>query len=155
MIWVDGNETDLKQFTGEELCKKLALEMWKHTEQWTKCADFIQNAIFIIDFDTTANMEGFSTPYEGQFTPEYYSRITKAFYAIGDEKDADILAEAGRLDLHYQKLIDSTEDEDESDRIYDEFSGKIAELEEELYLNTGFDMWALLYKYIDEQIGRL
>lgn len=155
MIWVDGNEIDPKQFSGEELCQKLALEMWVDREQWSKCPEFKQNALFIIDFDTVINMEGFSTPYYGYFTSEYYSQIIKAFHAIGDNKDADILTKAGRLDSYYQKILDSTEDENESDKIYDEFSEKIGELEKELYLNTEFDMWALLYKYIDEQIGKL
>ncbi|MDE5582959.1 MAG: DMP19 family protein [Ruminococcus sp.] len=155
MIWVDGSEIDPKQFSGEELCGKLALEMWADCEHWSKCAEFIQNALFIIDFDTVTNMEGFPTPYYGYFTSEYYSQIIKAFHAIGDNKDADILTEAGRLDSYYQKILDSTEDENESDKIYDEFSEKIDELEKKLYLNTEFDMWALLYKYIDEHIGKL
>lgn len=155
MIWVDGSEIDLKQFSGKELCEKLALEMWVDREHWLKCAEFIQNALFIIDFDTVTNMEGFPTPHYGYFTSEYYSQIIKAFHAIGDNKDADILTEAGRLDSYYQKILDSTEDENEYDKIYDEFSEKIDELEKKLYLNTEFDMWALLYKYIDEQIGKL
>ena len=69
--------------------------------------------------------------------------------------DADILIEAGRLDSYYQKLLDCKEDRNEFDRIFDEFSDKLDELEEELYLNTEFDMWTLLYNYIHEQIGKL
>ena len=155
MIWVGGSEIDPKQFSGEELCEKIALEMYADRERWSKCAEFIQNALFIIDFDTVTTMEGFPTPYYGYFTSEYYSQIIKAFYAIGDNKDADILTEAIRLDSYYQKILDSIEDENESDKIYDEFSEKIDELEKKLYLNTEFDMWTLLYEYIDEQIDKL
>lgn len=155
MIWIDGSEIDTKQFSGESLCKRLALEMWDHRENWSECAEFIQNAIFIIDFDTVTNMEGFSTPYDGYFTSEQYSGIIKAFQAIGDHNDANILKEALRLDLYYQRNLDSTEDENKSDEIYDEFSEKLEDLEKVLYLNTDFNMWALLYKYIDEQIGML
>ncbi len=156
MRWVDGSEIDLKQFSVDDICKKLSLEMWDNDrEQWLKCAEFIQNALFIIDFDTVANMEGFSTPYDGHFTAEYYSKIIKAFRAIGDNNDADILTEASHLDSHYQKLLDSTEDENECDKIYDEFCEKIADLGKKLYLNTDFNLWTLLYEYLDEQIRKL
>lgn len=155
MLWVDGNEIDPRQFSGEELCQKLGLEMWVYREQWSKCPVFIQNALFIIDFDTVTIMEGFPTPYYGYFTSERYSQIINAFRAIGDNKDADILTEAGHIDSYYQKIIDSTKDKNEYNKIYNEFSEKIDELEKKLYLNTDFDMWDLLYKYIDEQIDKL
>ena len=73
----------------------------------------------------------------GYFTAEYYSQIIKAFQAIGDKKDADILIEAGRLDSYYQKLLDCKEDKNEFDRIYEEFSDKLDELEED-YTNEEF-----------------
>lgn len=156
MRWVDGSEIDLRQFSGKELCEKLSLEMWNNDyEQRLKCVAFLQNAMFIVDFDTVTNMEGFSTPYDGYFTDEYYSQIIKAFQAIGDKNDADILTEASRLDSYYQNLLDRTKDEDEMDEIYDEFCEEIEALGEKLYLNTDFDMWALLYKYLDEQIRKL
>lgn len=156
MRWIDGKEIDLKQFSGKDICEKLSQEMWDHDyEQWMKCAEFIQNAIFLIDFDVVTNMEGFSTPYDNYFTAEYYSQIIRAFRAIGDKNDADILTEANRLDAHYQKLLGSTEDEEERNKIYDKFFEEIDILAENLYLNTDFDMWALLYKYLDEQIRKL
>ena len=129
--------------------------MWDHREHWSECEEFIQNALFIIDFDTVTNMEGFSTPYDGYFTSEEYLGIIKAFQAIGDNNDANILAEALRLDSYYQRMLDSTEDENKSDEIYDEFSEKLDDLEKDLYLFTEFDMWTLLHKYIDEQIRKL
>ena len=155
MIWVDGSDIDPRQFSAEELCEKLALEMYKHRENWSKCDEFIQNALFIIDFDTVTNMEGFSTPSFGYLASEYYSQIIRAFRAIGDDSDADIIAEAGRIDPYYKKILDSTKDKYEYEKIDDEFNEKIDKLENKLYLNTGFDMWTLLYKYIDEQIGKL
>ncbi len=156
MRWIDGNEIDVKGFSVDEICKKLSLEMYDNDRaQWLKCDEFIQNALFIIDFDAVTNMEGFSTPYDGYFTAEDYSKIIKAFRAIGDDKDADTLTEASHLDSHYQTLLDSTEDEDESDKIFDEFCEKIEKLGEGLYLNTDFDMWALLYEYLNKQIRKL
>ena len=156
MKWIDGNEIDIKAFTGEEICEKLALEMYgSERDKWLECADFIQNALYITDFDTECNMEGFFTPYTGSFTNDYYSKIINAFRTISDDNDADILSEALKLDEHYSNLLENTEDEDESERLEDEFNEKIEELEEKLYLNTDADMWSLLYKYLDQQISRL
>lgn len=151
MKWIDGSELELKQFSGEKLCEKLALEMYaSDREKWFECEDFIQNALVILDFDTVSNMEGFSTPYDSYFTSDYYGRIIRAFHAIGDHHDADILSEALRLDTYYTEQIESTDDE--SDTVYEEFCDKIDELEKGLYLNTGFDMWGLLYGYLENNI---
>lgn len=155
MRWVDGREIDLRHFSGDKICEKLSLEMWDYREQWSKCTEFIQNALSIIDFDTVTNMEGFSTPFDGYFTFEEYTQIIKAFQAIGDNNDADILLEALRLDSHYTKSLSGIDNEDESDSIYDEFCEKIDELGKKIYLKTDFDMWALLYKYLDNQMKKL
>lgn len=71
MRWVDGSEIEPKHFSGEEICEKLALEMWDNDH---------------------------------------------------NNKDAEILIEARHIDSYYQKLLDCTEDKNESDRVYDEFS---------------------------------
>lgn len=156
MKWVDGTEIDIRDLSGEDICGKLAVEMYDvDREQWLECDECLQNAMYIIDFDSEVNMEGFATPYIGNFTAEYYAKIVDAFRAIGDDHDADIIAAALRLDSDYTKLLDNTDDDEESDRIYEEFCDKIDELEQELYLNTGFDMWALLYRYVEEHIGKL
>lgn len=155
MKWFDGKEIELKHFSGEEMCEKLSLEMWDYDYgQWEKCDECIRNALYIIDFDTVINMEGFPTPHYGYFSKEYYSKIIKAFREIGDDNDADILTEAFYIDLYYQKFFDNTEDKNEFDKIYDEFSEKIDALERNLYLNTDFDVWSLLYKYLDVQIKK-
>lgn len=156
MKWVNGTEIDVRDLSAEDICGKLAVEMYDaDREQWLECDKFLQNAMYIIDFDTEVNMEGFATPYIGNFTTEYYTKIVDAFRAIGDDHDADIIIEALRLDSNYTKLFDSIDDDDESDRIYEEFCDKIDELEQKLYLNTGFDMWSLLYRYVEEHIGKL
>ena len=153
MKWIDGSELDLKQFSGEQLCEKLALEMYGNDrEKWFECDDFIQNALFIIDFDSESNMEGFSTPYIGNFTSDYYEKIINAFRAIGDDNDADILSEALRLDAHYTKLLKEINSKSEFEAVYNEFCGKLDELEKGLYLNTDFNMWALLYDYVEKHI---
>lgn len=156
MKWVDGSEIDIKQFTGESLCEKLALEMWKNGEElWLQCPGFIQNALYILAFDTETNMEGFSTPCDGNITPENYARMIGAFRAIGDGQDAGVLEAALSLDAQYQQQLGQAEDDADTDAIHEVFSDKLDELEQQLYLNTDFDMWALLYAYLDTQIGGL
>ena len=151
MRWLDGSEMDFRQLLGEELCEKLALEMYDYDrEQWFECDEFIRNALLIIDFDTEITMEGFATPYNGNFSNDYYCRIVDAFRAIGDDGDADILSEALRVDSHYTKLLEGAGDG--YDTIYDEFCDKLDELEKGLYLNADFDMWAMLYEYLEKHI---
>ena len=153
MKWIDESEVDLRQFSGEELCEKLVLEMYESDqEKWFECESFIQNALFILDFDTVSNMEGFSTPFDGYFSSDYYEKIINAFRAIGDKHDADILSEALRLDAYYTKRIESISDDAGSEAVHDEFCDKIDELEKGFYLNTDFDMWSLLYGYLEENI---
>ena len=154
MKWIDGNELDTSQFSGKELCEKLSTEMYDLSkEQRLQCDAVLQNAMLIIDFDTETSMEGFSTPYIGNFTADDYARIINAFREIGDTHDAEILSEALRLDAEYTGLLERT-DTDGYDRIYDEFCDQLDKLEQELYLNTDFDMWAMLFRYLDEQLGR-
>ena len=97
-------------------------------------------------------MEGFPTPSYGYFSKDYYTRIIEAFQAIGDAKDAKIINEAGNIDSYYQTLLDNTDNEDERSKIYNEFSEKLNKLEQDLYLNTDFNIWELLYAYLDKQI---
>lgn len=98
-------------------------------------------------------MEGFPTPHYGYFSNDYYLKIINVFQAIGDDKDAKIIAEAGEIDSYYQKLFDNADNKDEQNKIYDEFSGKLDQLEQELYLNTDFNMWELLCAYLDKKIS--
>lgn len=154
MQWINGTEIDINGLSGEDICQKLAIEMYDFTrEQRLECDEPLKNAMCIIDFDTEANMEGFATPYIGNFSADYYAQIVNAFRAVGDDNDADVIDEALQVDLQYTKLLDSAEDTDEADRLYEEFSDKIDELEQRLYLTTDFDMWSLLYRYLDEYLG--
>ena len=88
MQWIDGNEIDFKQYTGEKLCEKLSLEMWNccKVEQWPSWVDFIQVAYFIIAFDTEVTMEGIFTFLENSIG-HYAPQIIKAFREIGDDND--------------------------------------------------------------------
>lgn len=150
MEWFDGNSIDIKDYMGESLTEKIALEMWEHDlEDYLQLPEFIRTACLIIAFDTEANMEGFFTPLDENNISPYYSEIIQAFRTIGDDTDADVLTEAYRLALHYKELMDRSEDE-ESEKIYDEAAEKIGKLGDRSYLYTDFDIWELLYKYLDK-----
>lgn len=74
---------------------------------------------------------------------------------LENAKDADVLAEAGKLDLYYETLLNAAKGTEKWNVIYDEFSSKLDKLEEKLYLSTEFDVWSMLYEYLDRQIKLL
>lgn len=163
MKWIDGSNIDIKNFSGAEICERLSLEMWdiKCSEWSSGLADFIQTALFIIAFDTELNMEGIFTFLEnsiGHYAPE----IIKAFRAIGDNKDADILSEICSLappDVMRGEFLNSDYKEydisvfGDDHELNPEVADKIDLLESQLYLNTDFDIWQLLYDYLDREIS--
>ena len=132
MKWLDGSELRPEEFTGETLCEKLALELFRYDYQnWLACSEFVQNAAFLIAFDTELAMEGifgFLENSVGQYAPN----IIQAFRAVGDNQDADILA----------RICTLSEEE------------TISQLENQLYLNTDFDIWNLLYQYLDKSLEK-
>ena len=164
MRWVDGNEINIKLFNGEKLCEKLVYELWGNSyEQWLECADFIQTAAFLIAFDTELNMEGIFTFLENSIG-HYAPNIINAFRAIGDNNDADILEEICRLappDVMRDEFLSGDHQEYKLTTFHanHELSGEAAEriekLNKRLYLNSGIDIWKLLFRYLDEQIKKL
>lgn len=161
MKWIDGKEIDIKQLSGRELCEKFGRELWNtNRSQWTECADFIQTAAFLIDFDTELTMEGIFTFLENSIG-HYAPNIIDAFRAIGDEKDAKILAEICRLvppDIIRGEFLDGDHNEydiscfDDDHELSEEIEEKIGQLEKQLYLNTGSDIWEPLIAYLDREI---
>lgn len=164
MKWIDGSNIDIKNFSGVEICEKLSQELWDYERsQWLECTDFIQTAAFLIDFDTELNMEGIFTFLEnsiGHYAPE----IIQAFKAIGDFRDAEILTEICHLappDVMRDEFLNSAYKEydisvfGDDHKLNPEVVDKIDLLESQLYLNSGFDMWHMLYDYLDRQIEKL
>lgn len=164
MKWLDGSYIDIKQFSGVEICEKLARNMWDYDRsQWLECDDFIRTALFLIDFDTELVMEGIFTCFENS-TGHYLPYIIKAFRTIGDHKDAEILLEICRLispDLMRGEFLSKCYREydisffADDHEISEEVTDEIERLESQLYLNAGFDMWQLLYDYLDRRISEL
>ena len=149
MKWFDGSELDTKELSGESLCEKLALEMYKYDrDKWLECDEPVRNALLILDFDAVCDMEGFSVPSTGDLTADTYKKMIGAFKAVGDDIDADVLAKALSLDEQYST---SLADEDNS-AAFDQFNEKLSELENSLYINADNDLWNKLYEYLDEYI---
>lgn len=149
MKWFGGIEIDTEQMSGEDLCQKLAIEMYEHDEDERKsCDEPVRNAMYIIDFDGECSMEVFSTPCIGNITREQFLAVMNAFRAIGDDRDADILSEALSLDDHYSELLENGE----PDEVYSKLCNKLNDLENRLYYNTDYDMWALLFDHLDKHI---
>lgn len=164
MKWIDGNELNIKVFTGEALCEKLATELWNNPyDQWLKCADFIQVASFLIAFDTELTMEGIFTFLENSIG-HYAPNIIQAFRTIGDNSDADTLEEICRLappDIMRGEFLSESYQEyyittfNDNHEIKVEVKEKIIELNKQLYLNRGFDIWPQLFKYLYKEIEKL
>lgn len=108
-------------------------------------------------------MEGIFTFLEnsiGHYAPE----IIKAFRNIGDYKDAEILSEICRLappDMMRGEFLSGDYNEydisvfSDDHELSEEVSDKIELLESQLYLNSGYDMWQMLYDYLDREISGL
>ena len=164
MKWIDGNDIDVKQFSGSELCEKISQNLWNYERsEWLKYNDFIQTAVFLIDFDTELSMEGIFTFLENS-TGHYVPYIIKAFRNIGDNADAEILSEICRLvspDFVREQFAGKDYNEydityfNDSHELSEEVLNEIERLESKLYLNTRFDMWQLLYDYLDKRISEL
>lgn len=164
MQWIDGNEINIKQYTGEALCKKLSIEMWNYDiEQWLNWTDFLQVACFLIAFDTELTIEGIFTFLENSIG-HYAPNIIQAFRTIGDNHDADILERICNyappdimrgdfLEGNYQEYDITFFDSDHE--LKEEIAEMIEELSKNFYLNTGFNIWKLLFKYLDKQIAML
>lgn len=165
MRWIDGSEIDVHPYTGEALCEKLSLEMWGSCkmEHWPRWPDVIQVAYFIIAFDTELAMEGIFTFLENSIG-HYAPQIIRAFRAIGDDHDADILEEICALcppDVMRGELLEHCHQEyeiscfDEDHERKEEVAEKITRLAKGLYLSTGADIWAPLFDYVDKKIAAL
>ena len=138
MKWIDGTEFGIKGLSGEEICEKLADELWNYDRShWLECDEFIQVAAFLIDFDTELQMEGIFGFLVNSIV-NYATNVIEAFKAIGDEKDAEILSEICYLNGNCE--------------LSEEIESEIEQLENQLYLNREFDIWQLLFEYLDSAL---
>lgn len=94
----------------------------------------------------------------------YLPNIIQAFRAIGDNNDADILekiCQNAPPDIIRDEFLNTDQAEYEittfksNHALTDEIVEIIEELDNKLYHHTNFNIWDLLYKYLDEQIAVL
>lgn len=164
MKWIDGNEINMKQFTREALSEKLVAELHDYDYiQYLAWADFFQVAAFLIEFDTELSINGIFGFLENSIG-HYSPNIIQAFRAIGDDNDADTLEEICHLappNSIRAEFISNISQEYEITSFHDnhEMAEKVEEqisrLSEQLYLYGDFDIWPLLFKYLDEHIAQL
>ncbi len=161
MKWLGGKEVRPEDFTGESLCEALALELFEHPVQdWLCSEEFIQNAAFLIAFDTELAMEGIFCFLENSYG-QYAASVIQAFQAIGDFQDAGILTEICHLAppaYMRTQFLHSVQQEYEILNHADTLPASVAEqielLENQLYLNTDSDIWPRLYAYLDENLKK-
>lgn len=93
--------------------------------------EYIQNIIYIIDYDTEMQMEGLEGVLEGDLS-EDYEFIYRALMSCGAVHEAEILKMAKQLDIDDDK--------------YDE---QLNKLEKQTALNNDYDsFWNLVRDYI-------
>lgn len=108
-------------------------------------------------------MEGIFTFLENSIG-HYAPQIIQAFRAISDDNDADILEEICALcppDIMRGEFLENGHQEyeincfDDDHELKEEIIERIEELERSLYLNTNFDIWKLLFGFVDKKISAL
>ena len=91
-------------------------------------------------------------------------QIIQAFREIGDDNDANILEEICTLcppDIMRGELLDSSHQEyeitsfNEDHELKEDIVERINELAGNLYLKTDFDIWKLLFDFVDRKIEAL
>ncbi len=164
MKWIDGSEIDLTGCTGEALCERIALELWRSggPEQWLQCPEPLQNACFLIAFDTELTMEGIFTFLENSLG-HYASCIVHAFRMIGAQEDAGALEQICDIappDLMRGEFLENAWEEyalstfNEDHELTEGAVELIEHLSGRLYLHTGRDIWSLLFQYLDRELGQ-
>nr|WP_318683684.1 hypothetical protein [uncultured Acetatifactor sp.] len=128
MKWIDGSEINMKQFTGETLSEKLVTELrYYDYDQYLTWADFLQAAAFLIEFDTELSINGIFGFLENSI----------GHYALNIIQACEIISF------------------DDNHEMAEEVEEQISRLSEQLYLYGDFDIWPLLFKYLDKQIEEL
>lgn len=114
-------------------------EVWKILHTYPQ---YIQDVIYIIDYDTELQMEGLNSVLEGPMS-EKYSQIHTALVNCGALQEAHILEEARQLST------DSSEYEDDNEYEEDDYYERMCELEEKTALHNDYEQfWDLVRSYI-------
>ncbi len=108
-------------------------EVWKILHKYPQ---YIQDVIYIIDYDTELQMEGLESVLAGPMS-EKYDKIHTALLNCGALEEAHILEEARQIN----------NDSDDCD--YDDYYEQMEILESQTALHNGYDhFWDLVRNYI-------
>ena len=119
---------DIIQTLGSEMYEKEFCEL----DKVDNYPNFIQDAIYIMEFDTELAMNGIGGVLEN-WIKCFIPKIIKAFQNIGANQEADILSKIYAI---YQTSPCSDE---------------IETLRKSFYLYTSFDIWTLLETYVEQE----
>lgn len=127
---------NLPHLSADDIIQTLGSEMYeKEFPELDKLGNypkFIQDAIYIIEFDTELAMNGIGGVLENRINC-IIPKIIKAFQNIEANQEADILSQIYAI---YQTSPCSDE---------------IETLRKSFYLYTSFDIWSLLETYVEQE----
>lgn len=127
---------NLPHLSADDIIQTLGAEMYEkefpELDQLGNYPKFIQDAIYIIEFDTELAMNGIGGVLENWINC-IIPKIIKAFQNIGANQEADILSKIYAI---YQTSPCSDE---------------IETLSKSFYLYTSFDIWSLLDTYVEQE----
>lgn len=130
---------NIPYLSADDIIQTLGAEMYKgedkdfpELDKLGNYPNFIQDAIYIIAFDTELAVNGIGGVLDNMID-SIILKIIKAFQNIGANQEADILSKIN--------VINQTSP----------FSNEIGTLRKSFYLYTDFDIWSLLEIYVEQE----
>ena len=129
--------TNINSLRAEDIIESMA-EIYNipiDREDLVKYPQFIQDIIFIIDYDTELSMNGI-LGFLKNSTNKYLPQTITALKNIGADTDVEVLKKISSFDT-YKNIND------------------IESLSEKIYLYNDFDIWKLLEEYVKREIKNM
>lgn len=129
--------TNINSLRAEDVIESMA-EIYNtpiDREDLVKYPQFIQDIIFIIDYDTELSMNGI-LGFIKNSTNKYLPQTIDALKNIGADTDVEVLKKISSFDT-YKNIND------------------IESLSEKIYLYNDFDIWKLLEEYVEREIKNM
>ncbi|CEP46542.1 Uncharacterised protein [[Clostridium] sordellii] len=129
--------TNINSLRAEDVIESMA-EIYNipiDREDLVKYPQFIQDIIFIIDYDTELSMNGI-LGFLKNSTNKYLPQTITALKNIGADTDVEVLKKISSFDT-YKNIND------------------IESLSEKIYLYNDFDIWKLLEEYVKREIKNM
>ncbi|CEP45631.1 Uncharacterised protein [[Clostridium] sordellii] len=129
--------TNINSLRAEDVIESMA-EIYNipiDREDLVKYPQFIQDIIFIIDYDTELSMNGI-LGFLKNSTNKYLPQTITALKNIGADTDVEVLKKISSFNT-YKNIND------------------IESLSEKIYLYNDFDIWKLLEEYVEREIKNM